>query len=423
MTVGTAFSGGGIVALVGAMCSIDWLQTEFPGLLDPNEAGKDLVISTVSGGSLAQALWTNIPAGKLYFPKYDPDLSYESVNNETTANSNQWWFAKGLNVLPPIGRRRLPERLSGGGNKYGGFLDEGVKGWVGSTWEDLIYELYKHEYGIDELKGGDLTWYNDFSFVPIDKAPLKLNDYRYMDDPLGSAGMGYREMKTGQMYPASVNATILDAVSWSSAFWATQPLESNIVEFELLHLGLPRNDDFYFADGGLIGPAAITNLLRAQTDTVVAFYNNLGDIAKRTFAIAMLFGINSKIKSPSMAGGIHTQVFPKELGAEVMANLTNPKILRARLTNVPVLDNEWLGIKAYTLKTLIIVSTMYNDEFVDSFKDTRIKENLGSGLLGGFPTNYLSGMPTLDANMLCMLQEWRSNKYREEIAAALNQAA
>ena len=104
------------------------------------------------------------------------------------------------------------------------------------------------------------------------------------------------------------------------------------------------------------------------------------------------------------------------LYAAVMANLTDPSILRATLRDVGVLANPYLGlVSPYTLRRLVVVSSQYSDDFVGSFADPAI----AAGLDPAFPASFPMALPVLDANALCMFQDFKVRKYQGEIADAL----
>ena len=111
------------------------------------------------------------------------------------------------------------------------------------------------------------------------------------------------------------------------------------------------------------------------------------------------------------------QVFNETMYPEVIANLTNPDILRARLTDIDVLPNEFLGVfEAYTLKELIIISQEKSTEFLDSFQDS---VNLKKHLAKEWPNAFPVAMPKFEANMLCMFTEFKIQKYADEIKSLL----
>ena len=67
------------------------------------------------------------------------------------------------------------------------------------------------------------------------------------------------------------------------------------------------------------------------------------------------------------------------------------------------------------LDSLVIISNQYSDQFIDSFTDSDIKSNLDSN----FPNKFDVALPTLDANMLCMMQDYKVQKYSAELKTAL----
>ena len=53
-----------------------------------------------------------------------------------------------------------------------------------------------------------------------------------------------------------------------------------------------------------------------------------------------------------------------------------------------------------------------------SFEDPDISNNLSSD----FPNTFAVSMPTLDANVLCMFNDWKIQRYSDEISTALEAA-
>ena len=153
----------------------------------------------------------------------------------------------------------------------------------------------------------------------------------------------------------------------------------------------------------------------------IQFYNNNNDLEDLAAPWSFLFGVlgSGTDTMNHLEGPTLGQVFA-DSGAwnEVYANLTNGSVLRARLTNVAVRENTYLGVPAYTLDSLVILSNQYSDTFINSFADAEIKSNLDPH----FPNTFDVALPTLDANVLCMMQDWKVGQYKGEIGAALGLA-
>lgn len=67
-----------------------------------------------------------------------------------------------------------------------------------------------------------------------------------------------------------------------------------------------------------------------------------------------------------------------QLYAPVIANLTNTSRLLARLTSIPVLANSYLGIPAYTLDEILILSNARAPSFLTAFEDSRVSAAVSS---------------------------------------------
>jgi len=410
MTLGIAFSGGGIIALLASSCTLNWLDQEFPGLFGK---GSDVVLSTVSGGTLGQALVANA-GDRLWFPRYNPHVSLADAKSTPSTPSRPDWFGKIALAMKPTAMLHD----SPGGPEPIDLKQSEVQHGVAEKWRSSTAHLAE-QYGIEQIRPGNNRWYANFMYAVKSRAPVMTNKYHWMNDPRGTIGMGFREMQSGAVYPPGAKVGPLDAMAWSSAFWAARPLLSypstahmNRLMFEMEMRGEPQDDQYFFADGGMIDGTGITTVLRDQPTSVLAFYNSIGDYTKKSWGIKMLFGVDDhQVVSNILGGPKFTQIFPSHLADEVFANLTNPKILRARLDNVPVLRNDWLGIKPYILKTLLIFANGYSAEFVDSFADPSIKPSLSKN----FPTGFTGGMAPLDANLFCMFQSWRADRYKDEI--------
>ena len=108
-------------------------------------------------------------------------------------------------------------------------------------------------------------------------------------------------------------------------------------------------------------------------------------------------------------------MFSSKLYSSVIANLTDGSVLRARLSNVLVLANPFLGVAPYTLSELLIFSNERSETFVDSFTDAGIKENLAEEFPNGFPVS----VPVLDANVMCMFSDYKVGLYEGELREVL----
>ena len=95
--------------------------------------------------------------------------------------------------------------------------------------------------------------------------------------------------------------------------------------------------------------------------------------------------------------------------------MTNPELRSARLDNVDVLPNAYLGIEGgYQLSTLLIIATQRSEAFLREFDavDPRVRQGLHPGWPEAMP---LPGMTPLDANTLCIYSGWEVMRAREQI--------
>ena len=114
----------------------------------------------------------------------------------------------------------------------------------------------------------------------------------------------------------------------------------------------------------------------------------------------------------SLAGPQLTQVFSSSLYPAVYKNLTDGSSLFARLTNVAVKENVYLGVEAYVLDELIILSNQLSHEFLSYFADPAVAAHLDPL----WPNKLPAGMSSFDANMLCAFNRWKLAKYAAEVA-------
>ena len=74
MSVGIAFSGGGVSAAIAAACSWNSIANSYPSVLSSN----NITVSTVSGGSIGYGLWANAK-DKIYFPTHKQNVTLEEL--------------------------------------------------------------------------------------------------------------------------------------------------------------------------------------------------------------------------------------------------------------------------------------------------------------------------------------------------------
>ena len=116
MTVGLAFSGGGITGLLASTCVLNSLNTHFDSF-----ASNNVAFSTTSGGTIGYGIYTNAgPPGTdaMYFPAYDTAMSYSDANTELNGDKT-YWFANANSYLEFTAAQKPNSRAaaSGGANE------------------------------------------------------------------------------------------------------------------------------------------------------------------------------------------------------------------------------------------------------------------------------------------------------------------
>jgi len=211
--------------------------------------------------------------------------------------------------------------------------------------------------------------------------------------------------------------TVMQGSSFSSAFWAAAIVESKLdyglLKRALIKRQLKRSDSYYILDGGIVDTTGIVNLLRQKTDTIVAFYNNnAGSLKDLESPLAYLFGVLCKTDSQnSLQGPELAQVFPRSLYTKVKKNLTDTNVtganMMAQLHNIPVLGNKYFGVEPYYLKSLVIFSLEFSNDFLQSLPpELHVRNNIGME----WPNKMPVGMSTLEANLLCVFAKWKLQK-------------
>ena len=279
-------------------------------------------------------------------------------------------------------------------------------------------------------------------------------------DPAEQGGTPVVHLPAMRLLPDSsaTNVSLLDAAAWSSAFWAATIVDSKAAyaaekAAELLNLGVlisanaevskhwgarrhqdvgPASEDpfrVHLVDGGMVDTTGIVAMLQRGVSRILALYNNNDDLAhaardknhsqSEQASVAYLFGVDVVTDSMnSLAGPKLTQVFPANLYPAVIANLTNGQNF-ARLVNVPVYANHYLGIAAnFTLDELIITANQPSDNFLDSFADTRIRAAVNPL----WPNRMPLGLSAFDANLMCQFERWKLQQHRERLLAFFSAA-
>ena len=290
----------------------------------------------------------------------------------------------------------------------------------------MFWEGYSvHDYDIGG--GGDRAWYANFALIDKSRCPIERDSDGVMsgaDDALTYASM---EMNEGTLRAANnetlglKHSTPLDVMGYSSSFWTAGIVEASKAKYFLLHesisTGSLGSTTVYLNDGGLVDTTGIVTLLQLQTPKIVAFYNNNDPLSSLSSVFSYLFGVGAATDTMnSLEGPELGAVFPEELYGEFISNLTDPNVMRATLSDVPVSDNSYLGVSGYSLSSLVVFSNEYSDAFLDSFDDAA---ELRGGLDERWPNQFPVSLSAFDSNMLAMKADWLVVKYAEELEALL----
>ncbi|GMI15338.1 hypothetical protein TrVE_jg10032 [Triparma verrucosa] len=408
-TVGIAMSGGGITGIVAGLSAFNSLITRvYDATSKP-----DLVVSTVSGGTIGFGIHSNA-GDKLTYQMYDSGISYDDANSEVVAEG-EIWYANVVNYL------NWAPFLTEGADKLGAMQS----GW----WTDVIDLMFWEGYSVhdyDIAGSDDFEWYANFALLEKDVCPISRNDDGVMKKAEEGLIYASMDMSSGEKVTAN-NATleikhdtVLDVMSYSSSFWAASIVEDKTQYFFLkgsISTGTLGGDDVYLNDGGIVDTTGIVTLLQKKVPKIVAFYNNNDPLESLSSIFAYLFGFEVTTDTMnSLEGWELGQVFDGGVYEEVLANLTDPTIMRAHLTGVQVMDNDYLGVGSYVLEEIMIFSNEYSEEFLDSFDNS---EDLKNGLDENWPNNFPVSIPTFDCNMIAMKADWLVMKWEEELAALL----
>jgi len=229
------------------------------------------------------------------------------------------------------------------------------------------------------------------------------------------------------------NFSAADGAAYSTFFLASSLLQNSALytaerALEAVNKGLlisavaqPSNKWVHLIDGGFIDSSGIVAQLQNAVRRIFAVYACNDCLLPadekaqcQTASFAYLFGHEVKTDDiNSLAGPKLTQVFDSSLYDEVMANLTNPDILLARLRNVKVAKNEYLGINPYTIDEIMILSNAGSAQFVEGFTDPVIKQHIAAD----WPDRMAISMDEFNANMLCEYERYKLAVHEAEIKA------
>ena len=427
MVVGVAFSGGGVTAVIATLCALKSL----------NNVTFDS-FSVVSGGSLGLTLYDTV-SEDLWVPSYDElqnDTSdvVSNLSKRHTSAENPVWFASLLDYVPDDDSFESLLKVL----RDLGILDKivGKDNW----WKLALESVIEKGYKINVTSGSVFksATYVNFALAKEKSCPLSRSDTT-----------GHLSTSSAQesLYPANlhidsennrksyvrrdeseseiVNKTMtdMDAVAASSSFWNVEMITGSSLDYYTFKGWLEKYDVnkssgrdvlTYAMDAGVVDSTGITSLLRDKVDSIILFFNDNNDLREMNASFAYLFGIDtSKTNSMNaLAGPKNSQVFDSDLYESFILNLTQDPV-RAHLRNVKVIANAYYGIESYELKDLFVLSNQYSLSFLNSFADS---EDLKSALSSKFPNKFSVGMSTLDANMLCLFNQWKVREYGVEIA-------
>lgn len=350
-------------------------------------------------------------------------MTLEDAGREETTPEHPYWWANVMKYIPG-------DMGSASKSKARDTRDAISKGW----WVDVVDAIFWLGYHVHDynISGGFREWHANFGLLKQSVCPVARNkttgtlDAAVARDALEMASLemstGRLELQGGPARHFDTPPTRLDAMAYSSSFWAAGIVESPM-SYGLSRHALeratvePDGQQVYLMDGGILDTTGIVSHLQRRRRVVVAFYTNNDDLVALSSTVAYLFGVQVPTDSEnSLEGPALAQVFNASYFPDVMRNLTDPSLLRARLNSLPVLENSFLGVPEYTLDTLLIFSNQYSDAFLGSFHDTRIAQRLKPD----WPNKFPVGMPTLDANMLCIFQEWKVQVHVQELRSLFN---
>ena len=283
---------------------------------------------------------------------------------------------------------------------------------------------------VGDIQGGEISWISSFGYFNQTRmfetneeqgtllpSSAKMLHHVHVNMTSGGVFAVSQDVKSRQ-WKKSFPMSTLDSLSYSSAFWASAILSRPIPYALFKNLLLRTNRTFfeneadsinansvYIVDGGVIDTTGIVGLLQLKKDHIIAFYNNNMPLNKMESSIAYLFGVNVPTDAMnSLKGPILSQVFSSELYPDVIANLTDPRIGIARLNDIRILPNQ-MGVDPYLLSSLVLFSNGENEKF-------GIHHDL-SKLSNRWPDQFSFDVPILDANFLCIYNDWKvkQNKF------------
>ena len=482
MVLGVAFSGGGITALLCAACISNTLEDLFPGEFFTPTSPTVSTISGGSVGYMLWV--NSPQFHNLTYPSSNLSaLTYDELNTESKGPDGNVWFGSAINYIPhiPSTTAATAFRAAAAATFVVSASTSSALGLRASSssssssspgsgwWEDALDTLGWLGYGVSSSKidGGGRPFHSGFTLLRKSACPMKLDkktgEFASAATSLlpAEVDMNSHEVTAPRNVSVAGDFTTMDGATVSSNFASTGVVQSSIMYYTLQWIlseaqvqGAPPSLDgaatakddgskhsssssstsdassgetFYMMDGGLVDTTGIAGLLRRKADSVVAFYSiNSGSLLTLDSPFSRLFGVvTDKFDAQNdLSGAALLQVFSSDLFVDVKANLTNTSVegsnQLARLSNVQVLDNEYLGIEAYVLKTLVIIAHEYSEPFVAELAaaDPEIPKHIDRSR---WPNNIPVSMSTFEANMLCVYSGWRVRQHEQTLREVLDE--
>ncbi len=413
--VGVALSGGGVIAFLAATCQLYALRTTTYQHTINHTA-------TTSGGTLAAMLHQNKQA--LAFPPHAAPTRYGPNAHQTLAkrygDAHTPWFAAVVDVLADV------TKGSHAAAADDPRLDDLKR--HGRSWDDLLRAaMLLYRIDPEHVRAPSDAWSATISLLRSRAAPIVRDAEGFMAFNatlnLLHATLNFKQGAT-QLRPHSVwgpppqEVDLWDSVSASGAFWAANIVELPPFEFRLARGVLPRlrppDDEWYLLDGGVIDALALSPLLRRRVSTVIAFVNVPEDLHAVSGQLASYFGIRNHTLSTSMLEGPElAQVFPSELWETVYGGLLSAEP-SVHLQNVSVRANAYLEVQAYQLDSLIVLSSQRSEAFLAEMDavDPLVRARLHPGWPAAMP---LEGMSNLDANTMCVYNQWSVDRMLQKL--------
>jgi hypothetical protein len=442
--LGIAFSGGGICAAISAACAWNALVDMYPSI--NNSSSTDIMISTVSGGTIGYALWSNA-RDKIKFTKYKRDLMLEDLMDMTTSDDVE--EENQADKMPSVGE--IAKQLSSISFIKKFFLRQNEQSEL-HWWTRLIQHVFE-SIDINEINTGSIDWLTSFAYINDGETLSSHDGNGYLLPSSANLinsvlvnmnhGDGSISVLGNNHHPSPMRIkrtmSTLDSLSFSSSFWAA-PIVSNPFLYAFFKNALIKQNRSLFEekneeascssaadktssnvvilDGGVVDTTGIIGLLHRQVDDIVVFYNNNVPLSQVQSPISYLFGVETPTDAMnSLKGPSLSQIFPSHIFPDVIANLTDQVNGVALLKDIQILPNT-MGVEPYTVNSIVIFSNGFNTGF--TFEDDA---RIMNGLSSDWPDRYSFSLPKLDANAMCSFNDWKVRHHYELLDPLLLQAS